>query len=320
MGFLSKTRGPWALTICSVIKRIPVRYKLSSTNIPENLPYTLRTYPRSPNVGLFRSTTSRFQDTTLSKIGMNPNWSWTLNTLKYSVYRYTKYLPLRPKFWSVLLYDQRFSRYKVDETRKCTEWLQTKLEHLTAKTTLHKKKWILSRRSLNFGPFSLYKPFPRYNLVKNRKCTEWPQTELEHLTVKITLHTGYTKNTPPCRCPNYGLFRSKMSGFQGIALFIILHWLPCSKNKKQNQKKKKKIQKIESLKFYNSNMGILIYTLDLPRSMHEFGEKICCVLPDKMFELFSHIWSHVNEKEKKMSKIKNFKFRQSFYNIGRDPP
>ena len=33
-------------------------------------------------------------------------------------------------------------------------------------------------------------------VVKNRKCTEWPQTEYEHLTVKSTL---YTLNTYPLR-------------------------------------------------------------------------------------------------------------------------
>ncbi len=180
MGFLSKTRGPWALTICSVIKRIglPVRYKLSSTNIPENLPYTLRTYPRSPNVGLFRSTTSRFQDTTLSKIEMNPNWSWTLNTLKYSVYRYTKYLPLRPKFWSVLLYDQRFSRYKVDGTRKCTEWLQTKLEHLTAKTTLHKKNEYLAAEAWILVPFHSTSHFRDTTLSKIGNAPNDPKLNL----------------------------------------------------------------------------------------------------------------------------------------------
>ena len=39
---------------------------------------------------------------------MTPNWTWTLDSRNYPAY--TKYLPKRPKFWSVLLYDQRFSR------------------------------------------------------------------------------------------------------------------------------------------------------------------------------------------------------------------
>ena len=34
---------------------------------------------------------------------MNSKWSWTRNSRKYSIY--TKYWPLRPKCWSVSLYD-----------------------------------------------------------------------------------------------------------------------------------------------------------------------------------------------------------------------
>ncbi len=49
-----------------------------------------------------------------------------------------------------------------------------------------------------FCSVSLYDlPFPRYNMYKvgeNRKCTEWPQTEFEDLTVKNTL---YALNTYP---------------------------------------------------------------------------------------------------------------------------
>ncbi len=41
---------------------------------------------------------------------MTPDWLWTLNGKKHPVY--TKYLPLRPKFWSVLLEGQPFSRYR----------------------------------------------------------------------------------------------------------------------------------------------------------------------------------------------------------------
>ncbi len=36
---------------------------------------------------------------------MTPNWTWTLNSQHYRVS--TKYLPQRPKFWSVSIYDQR---------------------------------------------------------------------------------------------------------------------------------------------------------------------------------------------------------------------
>ena len=56
---------------------------------------------------------------------MTPNWNWTFNSQKYPVY--TKYFRHRPKFSCISLYGQQFSRYKVDENRKCTEWYQMNL-------------------------------------------------------------------------------------------------------------------------------------------------------------------------------------------------
>ena len=41
---------------------------------------------------------------------ITPNWPCTLNSQKYPMY--TKYLPMRSKFWSVSLHDQRFPRYR----------------------------------------------------------------------------------------------------------------------------------------------------------------------------------------------------------------
>ena len=70
--------------------------------------YTLNTYPWGPNFGAFYSATtvavSEIQGRQKSEMHrMTPNWTWTLNSQKYTVY--TKCLPLGPKFWSVLLYD-----------------------------------------------------------------------------------------------------------------------------------------------------------------------------------------------------------------------
>ena len=45
---------------------------------------------------------------------------------------YTEYLSLRPKFHPVSLYDQPFSRYKIVENRKCTQWPH----HVSVKSTL----------------------------------------------------------------------------------------------------------------------------------------------------------------------------------------
>ena len=58
-------------------------------------------------------------------------------------------------------------------------------------------------------PFLKIKVKSRYNVVKNRKCTAWLQTELEHLRIKSTLHTV---NTYP-RGPNCGPFRSITNRF-----------------------------------------------------------------------------------------------------------
>ncbi len=49
-----------------------------------------------------------------------------------------------------------------------------------------------------------------YEVGKNRKYTEWPQTELEDLTVKSTLHTLFTYPWGQ----NFGLYRSTTSRFR----------------------------------------------------------------------------------------------------------
>ncbi len=66
---------------------------------------------------------------------MTSNCTWTVNSQKYSIY--TAYLPPRPTFSSILLYDQPFPRYKVAKNRKCTECTQTELEHLIVKSILY---------------------------------------------------------------------------------------------------------------------------------------------------------------------------------------
>ncbi len=51
-----------------------------------------------------------------------------------------------------------------------------------------------------------------YKVGENRKRIEWPQTELDHITVKRTL---YTLNTYPWG-PNFSPFRSTISRFRDI--------------------------------------------------------------------------------------------------------
>ncbi len=78
--------------------------------------------------------------------GMTPNLTGTLNSPKYPVY--TKYLPLSSKFWSVLLYDYEFPRYKLVKNRKGTEWPKKWTWALNSQSTLHTYPWVP-----NFDPF-----------------------------------------------------------------------------------------------------------------------------------------------------------------------
>ncbi len=84
--------------------------------------HSINTYPGGRNFGPFCSMTSRFRDTRLLKIGYALNDPTELEHLNHQKYpAYTKDLPQRTKFWSILLYNQRFSKYKVDKNWKCTK-------------------------------------------------------------------------------------------------------------------------------------------------------------------------------------------------------
>ncbi len=128
--------------------------------------------------------------------------------------------------------------YKVGENRQCTEWPLAELEHLTVKSTLYSLNtypW-----DPNFGPFhctiSHFRDNNMNKDVKNRKCTKWPQTELEHI---------HTKCFPLLWGPNFGPFRSTTSGFQDIAYLVTPHWLPCQIAKIKEEKKLPQIQYFE---------------------------------------------------------------------------
>ena len=109
---------------------------VKSTPSTKDLPLTLKFWSVSLYNHLFFFVCVFFLDTRLPKIGNalnNPELN--LNPQQSKVL--TEYLPLRPKFWSVLLYDQTFSRHKVVKNRingKFTEWPQAYPEHLTALT------------------------------------------------------------------------------------------------------------------------------------------------------------------------------------------
>ncbi len=115
---------------------------LNHLTVKRNM-YTLNTQPQGPNFNPFRSMTSRFRDKR-SKIGNAPN----------------------------------------DNRRTLT----TLLSNVTC---IH---WILIPKAQISIRFALRPSTARYKVVKNRKCAEWPQNYLNHLTVK---RTRYTPNTHP---------------------------------------------------------------------------------------------------------------------------
>ncbi len=66
---------------------------------------------------------------------MTPDWTWTLNSQKYSLYILNT--PLSPKIlvrFALQLAVSEIEYVQVAKNWKCTEWPQT--EHLTVKSTL----------------------------------------------------------------------------------------------------------------------------------------------------------------------------------------
>ncbi len=61
--------------------------------------------------------------------------------------------------------------------------LSTELEHLTVRSTLYTLNTY--PRGPNFHPFTLRPAVSTYKIVQNWKCTEWPQTNLEHLWSEV---------------------------------------------------------------------------------------------------------------------------------------
>ena len=115
----------------------------------------------------------------------------------------------RLKFWSVSLYNYLFLRYKVAEIRKCTEWPQTELEQLTVKNTPYTLTTGTYLRGPNFVVcFALWQAVSE---IQGRR-----KSEMHRMTPNSTWTLKESKL--PCihsRGPNFGLFRSTISNFQG---------------------------------------------------------------------------------------------------------
>ena len=73
------------------------------------------------------------------------------------------------------------------ENRKCTEWPQTDLEHLTVKYPEYSKYLPLKNKLSIFWSICMTSHF-QDTWSKMRKCTEWPSSD-EYLTVKRTHYT-----------------------------------------------------------------------------------------------------------------------------------
>ncbi len=89
--------------------------------------YTVNSYPRGTNFGVFRSTAHRFRDTKVVNSQKCTECSQIYPThlnVKYSIH--TKYLSPRHKYWLVLFYDQPTSKIqgcqKSEMHQMTTEW------------------------------------------------------------------------------------------------------------------------------------------------------------------------------------------------------
>ena len=172
---------------------------------------------------------------------MTPNWTWTLNSQNYSIYN--EYLPQKPKFWRVSLYDKLLPRNKV-KNGKSSEWPQIELVHFAVKNikyTLNTyptgpscgpfrspKQWQVlcmhERFSSEAKILVLFALRPLFFKTQGRRKSEMHRmtpTELEHLTVKSTL---YTLNTCPCIAwgLNFGPFWNlNCRGFVCMVLYVL---------------------------------------------------------------------------------------------------
>ncbi len=138
-----------------------------------------------------------------------------------------------------------------------------------------------------------------FKIQSCRKCTEWPQADLQHLTVKSTL---YTLNVTP------------ESTFWPSSLYDHPVYNSPLTPMLRTKKKKKKKTKIKNLIFHNSLNNFI---WDPAWEYTRILELIWFVLSEEMsFESLTLMWSHnnKNEKKKKMTNMQNFKFHNSLKN------
>ena len=132
---------------------------------------------------------------------VTPNWTGRLNSQKYPMY--TKYLPLRSKFWPASLYGQGFPRYRTVYHSPLTPMLNVP----------KKKVWkLLAATCRSSGILEMV-------FLENRQCAEWPQYDLERYNAK---GTPYMSRYYP-RVPNYTPFCSTIARIPDNWAFWFLH-------------------------------------------------------------------------------------------------
>ncbi len=111
-------------------------------------------------------------------------------------------LPPLSKVWSVSLYDQLFSRYRVIENRKCTEWPQSDHGPLTVKSTLY---------TLRTSPVVLIWSFlfydqPFFEIQGYRKSEK---SEVHSMTLEW--HWTFNNKNAPCTLNTYPMRHTLLS-------------------------------------------------------------------------------------------------------------
>ncbi len=133
-----------------------------------------------------------------------------------------------------------------------------------------KEKFCLFRSTT--CPASLFK----IQYAKNRKCIEWPETDLEHLILKSPL---YSLNTC-CRGPNFTPFHSKMAPFQVNCRFWFpymlqrLTWNFQGKSLKIKNSKQRIFAKFSILKKATAATGLIQFQPNFVTSMLVLGHYI----------------------------------------------
>ena len=143
---------------------------------------------------------------------MTSNWPRTCDCQTYPVY--TKFLPPRPKFWSVSP-----AVFEIQGCRICTEWPQNDREYLKIKIHCiqHGTLYIHSTcpRCPKFGPFRCRKPA----VLEVQKCLKSEKSEMHRATsgwywthnyLQNPVHTKYL----PSRSKSFFPFSSTPACFE----------------------------------------------------------------------------------------------------------